>query len=268
MAADPEPDKFVGSLSAAEADELRELAESDRAAFTERLKVAGFSKLGQRMKVEARLIQALPSAASSSAPAPPAAVPAPPASIPAPRASASEDRSAAPAEATPSSSSPEHASAPAGCCDAHAPASTDGKGADFVKASTFEGAMPGYYFSRGHMGVGYYRDIKFKPLDRSERVMLGNLSWLNEEDFIDPEEVKAAAAAKAAAEAKQEEEAAAALTEAERLANQKLPPSMARALYVEVPRAEFRIAPCPLERGCVRTVWGQRGSLVCPHGLG
>ena len=254
--AEPEPDKFVASLSAAEADDLRALAVADRATLTERLKAAGFAKLGQRMKVEARLLQASSSAASASVgPAPPASIPAPPPSVPAPHTSASEGRSVAPAGDTPSSSSLEQAGAPSGCCDTHAPPSTDGKGVDFVKASAFGGAMPGYYFSRGHLGVGYYRDVKFKPLDRSERVMLGNLSWLNEEDFQEPEEVKAAAAAKAAEEAMQKEAAAAALSEAERLANQKLPPSMARSLYVERKPAPF--AP-PLKEG----KYADRGHMV------
>eukprot|EP00966_Prymnesium_polylepis_P218086 5047475-Prymnesium_polylepis.1 len=60
-----EPDAFLASISADELAELRRLLESGRDALGARLKEAGFHKLGQRMKVEAR-IRALP-------PSPPAA---------------------------------------------------------------------------------------------------------------------------------------------------------------------------------------------------
>ena len=150
-----EPERFVASLSTQEREELLVLASDDRTAFAERLKDAGFAKMGIRLKVEALLLredQAEPHAAS------------------APTQSTSPD---ATPPATPSSSTASAAEAQPDSCD-------------FVAAAAFAGARSGFVFKMGRHGVGYYADAgggKVLPPEeaRLRKGFQGNLSWLSEE---------------------------------------------------------------------------------------
>ena len=163
-----EPERFVASLSTQEREELLVLASDDRTAFAERLKDAGFAKMGIRLKVEALLLredQAEPHAASA-----PTQSTSPDATPPAPPAASPTDSSAT---AAASSSSASAAEAQPDSCD-------------FVAAAAFAGARSGFVFKMGRHGVGYYADAgggKVLPPEeaRLRKGFQGNLSWLSEE---------------------------------------------------------------------------------------
>lgn len=220
---------YVASLSETAIAQLRSLASSDRNALCERLKALGFTKLGQRMKIEV-LLQSAASQVSTQA------------ACIAPSEQTHYDRSddislpSAAEEAQPNSEQSNLLPPPLS-------RGADSKASDFMPASTFEDAKPGYFFARGPKGLGYYRDVKLKLLDRGERVMAGNLSWLSEETFDDPDDRKTAMQAEATAQTTAKEEtvatAAAAQTQADRIAMEKLPPGMARSLYVGQKPAPF-----------------------------
>eukprot|EP00966_Prymnesium_polylepis_P142260 3284874-Prymnesium_polylepis.2 len=119
--------------------------------------------------------------------------------------------------------------------------------------------IPGYYFTRGPQGQGYYKDrVAAKALTKSEKKMVSNLTWLSEDTWEDPDEIRAkkeeeAARVKAEKEAEVARQAAAEAlqgpTPAQKLSAEtagKLPPGIARSLYV--PRKPEPFAP-PLKEG-------------------
>ena len=176
-------ESFVLSCSAAEIAELQALQLSDRTAFSERLKAAGFSKVGHRIKVEARLKQFGSAADSTTAPATPTID----------NATGSAAVSAPQGKADPPTAAPCCPPPAAPCCPHDQPASepvpaTESiKVAAFAAAATFTGARKFCVFKMGPKGLGYYRDsakldVHLDPAEaKLQRKHLGNLSWLSEE---------------------------------------------------------------------------------------
>jgi len=96
--------------------------------------------------------------------------------------------------------------------------------------------------------MGYYKDEpKLSAPTRTERKMIGNLSWLNEETFVDPDLAKEGKADEAshANGAEQAEPASEAALHTKGTL-ERLPPSLARSLYVAPKKAPF--SP-PLKEG-------------------
>jgi thioredoxin 1 len=152
-AADEPPEVWLATLPEPELVSLRALAVSDRGALTQRLKAAGFAKMGHRLKLEATLKQQASAALAA-------------------RGGGGADASTAAA--------PE------------VPLVLDERGLPqpvaFSAAAHFSGARRGTVFRMGAQGLGYYRDA---PPDMSKEARLarklkGNTAWLREETM--PEE--------------------------------------------------------------------------------
>ena len=202
----PDAEAYLESLHPAEQSTLYELAHSDRAALSEHLKQAGFTKLGQRMKVEACLrrtnVQAKPAAAPSESAAHATSV--------VPAAQTVPAMLAVPAVPAVPAAPPLPTPPPAAL-----PPLPEVLTAEFVAAACFDGARTGHVFKMGENGLGYYRDVdsrrlRYLALDKLERKMAGKLSWLTEEAEAEhaaaAEAAAAAAAAPAAAAAAADEE--------------------------------------------------------------
>lgn len=179
-----EVESFVASLSAADAVSLRALAETDRPAFVEHLKAAGFGKVGLRLKVESKLKELNGSPDATSAPS----LPIPPPALPhdTSLSSVAHDKLAM-------NEAPAVPCADGACCgQGHQPDVQPTKTApSFAAASSFAGARPGAVFKMGDKGVGYYRDTPAAVLDPAEQKLVrkhkGNLTWLSADTF--PEEM-------------------------------------------------------------------------------
>lgn len=200
--ADPAAD-FVASLSTTELAELRAL---DHSALTERLKAAGFKKMGTRLKVEV-LLQQGEAAGRGASKSEPADISDPASSALPTNAAASSplvsSRSehisiaAAAAAAAASSTSATAAAAAAPAASASVAGAADAASAEvaaavkaakfsskstFIPAESFAGKRTGYVFKMDSKGLGYYRDVGDADARLKGR-MFGNMSWLTEEDF-------------------------------------------------------------------------------------
>jgi hypothetical protein len=180
-------EEYLASLTCTDVAVLQELATTDRSAFAEQLKAAGFVKMGHRLSLEAKL-KDLKTSGSSAVPAePPAKLSSePPAEQPAVLAQL-------PAAAIPTAKLPRPTPPPA----SH-PA--DGS---FEASAGFEGARKDHVLKMGTNGLGYCRDAQCHSPKENKlaRRHLGNLSWLGDEADVGAEDDEKAVPGTALAEA-------------------------------------------------------------------
>ena len=180
-------EEYLASLTCTDVAVLQELATTERSAFAEQLKAAGFVKMGHRLSLEAKL-KDLKTRGSSAVPAEPAAKLSsePPAEQPAVLAQL-------PAAAIPTAKLPRPTPPPA----SH-PA--DGS---FEASAGFEGARKDHVLKMGTNGLGYCRDAQCHSPKENKlaRRHLGNLSWLGDEADVGAEDDEKAVPGPALAEA-------------------------------------------------------------------
>ena len=164
-------EEYLASLTCTDIAVLLELATTDRSAFAEQLKAAGFVKMGHRLSLEAKL-KDLKASGSSAEPLsklssePPAEHPAALAQLP--------------AVAMPTAELPR----PTPLTASH-PA--DGS---FEPSAGFEGARNGHVLKMDINELGYCRDVQcHSPKEgKLARKHLGNLSWLSDEADVGAED--------------------------------------------------------------------------------